>query len=820
MKYFLFILLLSLVYSQIAYESLINENVSEEYCNFVINNITSLLNDAYVYTDFLKAPKESQNKNNSDYFPNVDLIEELNKINKKNRTFLDFYRDLEDVLGKSKDGHLNIYAYNSPRFFQLNAFYYCIPFKYNVKLNGTFQFFLQYTNNCKDGYTNEIINKTKSFDNKGIISINNMKPVQYLDTIGKKVGFLKSLQARYVFVMKYIDKLPLNIFPFKKEELKLSIQFYGVDEKLEIDYQFKHNNFVNGDIFLNEQNNNLKSILPSFKLETIESNKKQTSPINDAKSIWDLKSDDEYIKCKIDEINSLNVLFIKSYNPDIDNYDNYENIMFECLSKFYSNNYKIVIISDQNNGGYTELCFPLAQYIHPKVSKPSYIAMKSTNLISKYFFTTDKNLNPEKCLPYTEKDNILEGEKDKYSEEIYHQKTKYTQFINIFQQKLMERKRKEYYDTLKLKKPTEIIVFTDGFSFSCGSIFIKELQMHGSAIIAGYNIRPDLDAIDFDASQSDSLASSFNISENEKNLKKLGFNVKLTIGEHFDPNDKDKPKTPMEYKAYSVDLLSNITMPFSDDLYDNFIKESKIIFESYNEIDKGKCNKNNKLLYYESEECDKLLNIDHGHGGYLCGTDEKWNKSDCIAVYCDFGYVLNDERTQCIKDPCDTITLREITIKEEKEQEYDIEPNNIYIFTIENENKNFSFYSDINTLIFEYNKEHTLKPVNNGTSFQNKNKIYVNYYLNNTNTAKIIVNVTEKKEEIDPSPEPTPDPDKNKKSDENGSKSSMLLIYLIIIIGVIIIILLLVIIIILIRRKKRLPSNEFIEENSRNLQPI
>ena len=235
-------------------------------------------------------------------------------------------------------------------------------------------------------------------------------------------------------------------------------------------------------------------------------------------------------------------------------------------------------------------------------------------------------------------------------------------------------------------------------------------------------------------------------------------------------------------------------------------------------MDNGKCNKNNKYLYYENEECDKLLNIEHCHGGYLCGTDEKWNKSDCIAAYCDFGYVLNDERTQCIKDPCEAITLKEIKIKEEKEQEYDIEPNNIYIFTIENENQNFSFYSDINNLIFAYNNGHTLKPVNNGTSFQNKNKIYINYYLNNTNTIKIKVNVTEKEQEIEPSPEP--DPDKNKKPNEDGNNSSMLLIYLLIIIGAILILLLLVIIIILIRRKKRLPSNELIEENTRHMQPI
>ena len=42
----------------------------------------------------------------------------------------------------------------------------------------------------------------------------------------------------------------------------------------------------------------------------------------------------------------------------------------------------------------------------------------------------------------------------------------------------MEQKRREFLATNKTKKPTEIIVFTDGFSFSCGSIFIKGLQVY------------------------------------------------------------------------------------------------------------------------------------------------------------------------------------------------------------------------------------------------------------------------------------------------------------------------------------------------------
>ena len=36
------------------------------------------------------------------------------------------------------------------------------------------------------------------------------------------------------------------------------------------------------------------------------------------------------------------------------------------------------------------------------------------------------------------------------------------------------------------RKPTDIMVFTDGFSFSATSIFIKYLQYYGGGIVVGY----------------------------------------------------------------------------------------------------------------------------------------------------------------------------------------------------------------------------------------------------------------------------------------------------------------------------------------------
>ena len=82
----------------------------------------------------------------------------------------------------------------------------------------------------------------------------------------------------------------------------------------------------------------------------------------------------------------------------------------------------------------------------------------------------------------------------------------------------MDKIRKEYLSTGKIKKPTEIIIFTDGYSFSCTSSLITGLQVHGSAIIVGYNSRPDLNKNNFDASQSNSGVMGYENSEFINNL--------------------------------------------------------------------------------------------------------------------------------------------------------------------------------------------------------------------------------------------------------------------------------------------------------------
>ena len=215
----------------------------------------------------------------------------------------------------------------------------------------------------------------------------------------------------------------------------------------------------------------------------------------------------------------------------------------------------------------------------------------------------------------------------------------------------------------------------------------------------------------------------------------------------------------MEFKIYPVDFVSRIILDYDDSLLNYFIEESQLIFQVFNNLE-GNCNPNNTLLYYETSDCDSMINIEHAHGGYICNSEGKWDTSKSIAAYCDEGYILNNEKTQCIKDPCKKYNLQKITIKEENETEYIIEPDNVYIFIIENENSNYTFKTNIQRLLFTYyGNDHTLKPVNS-TLFKNGDQIYVNFYMN------ITKNVTIK---VKPGNEEEPIPDDS--DDKSGGKS-------------------------------------------------
>ena len=777
------------------YEQLLNETVSEEYCSDVISNITKLLEEGYIYLDFFKSPIKP--KGDESYnISTLDLIKELEAIPKTDRKFYDFYRDVVKIIRKTGDNHLGFYTRYSPsRKTNLGLYYYTIPFMFKVidkkddngNVNDTY---LTIAKNEVEETFSQSNNETetpryKNYLNKKIISINDTDPFKFIGNLFGDFSVGHNPQINYINTLESVGNIRIFQYPFLKEELSNITLKFENDENYTFSFYFKAiyegNSFEKYYIKILDKyiiNNlplpNIQTIYEEYKQKN-DPNYKQKRKMETIK--WDYYKEG-IIKCKIDEDNKKNVMYQSSFSPD--NYYEYEEVMFKCLDAFYSNNYEIIIIESNNGGGLIKLCIPMTQYLRPKILGTVPTSLKNTDLNYEYFMTGDINLNPETCKPYDNREKFSRNTVDNYGNGVTHNRTKEYDLYSIYSKKFMEEKRRKYIETKKTKKPTEIIIFTDGYTFSCGSVLIKNMQVYGSAIIVGYRAKKDIiDKKDFDASQSNSGLGEYEENKYIKNLNNLGFQARITNQEQFDPNDKEDPKIPMEFKKYPVDELSDIHVKYSDDEYDRFISTAEKIFNKYNKD--MRCNKDNNLLYYETDECDSKLNIDHGHGGYICKEDGTWDNNTCVLKYCDIGYILDITNQKCLEDPCENIEIKNITLNCNESLDYDIEPNKGYIFTIDNNNNNdencsLYFYSKYENFFFKY-EDIVLRPVVNGTQISNGTKIYSNIFLNNSEIVKISIKTTNNTNTTDEGDNNEKEPKKNatryfRRKKNNGSSTA------------------------------------------------
>ena len=115
------------------------------------------------------------------------------------------------------------------------------------------------------------------------------------------------------------------------------------------------------------------------------------------------------------------------------------------------------------------------------------MSRRKSDLI-KNFYNMNKNLylDENTCKPFENWEDFLESKPDDYGNGIYHYRTKIYNFIPKLDVNNVKKIREEFEKAGKLKKPTDILIFTDSISYSATSFFIKNLQNTGGAIIAGY----------------------------------------------------------------------------------------------------------------------------------------------------------------------------------------------------------------------------------------------------------------------------------------------------------------------------------------------
>lgn len=655
------------------------EILSKEGYDSIINYLINIFNDVYAFNEVSINPEQPSIQN--DYHNKIDIfmnfVEIRDKINNNeiNKPY-DFYRELMTKISELKDSHIQI----NWNLLNLKSFIILSPVEFNIKeIDGEPKIFISCLSEDFAEFMDEDINMVLESCENNIDSpvklINGQDPFDYINNFGGNFVSTKNIHATFSFKLSYHNNVPLSDYPLNVDELKeLKVEFDSNDE---LSTKFYIATDSEEDIF---EENGLRNLNARNKLF----NNKNTTYKNNNKNklkkkrrlnniYWTYKSDDENLKCYTDTVKEINLYYLSSFQSEDKN--NFYSTLQNCITLFDGNQYPIVVINDLNNGGYVSLSQFFLGIISPLVSIDLFKgrlriteSFKDTKDIEEFIET---NLtNTKDCLRISYNELINESKNVEYDNNTKSNLTQIFFINNISLHNDIENARKKMNNK---RKPTEILIFTDGYTFSAASLFLQYLQKKGGGIIASYMGNPKYKNEEyFDISQSptpvfpSSLLKIFSpenyillnqriIEEDKSNYNfEEEWDIQISGIQSF--YNEENTKKPLEYELILPDIQTNIYEVFEEETYEKFINESIKIFEKF----KTECNPNNKNLVKVSEECDKEFKYKYIHGGYECRNDGKWSNK-CVPSYCDEGYFFDQKNKQCIKDVCSSIPVQIIT---------------------------------------------------------------------------------------------------------------------------------------------------------------
>ena len=658
------------------------ERLSQDEYKEIINLIIETLEDIYAFNEISKNPPQPEYYNS--YFFPINVKQKLKEMNTSNISTYEFYQNVTKILAQLKDPLVHV----NWNISHINDFYFFEPLDFYIKeIDGKQEIFgrcninratMKYFN-----YGNKIYELSLIMANVSINSINGIDSFYYIDSFGGNYLATKNPQATFSSKIRNHNKLSLKYYPLNFENFKNFKISYENGQNIDVDFIFLSQFQINEDedpilspplnppfdyISFLDISKSKEDIISSEENKDDIIMKSSNSKLTKNENYTDIKWDfyyDNFFKCLADDENQVNVYYIHSFSTP--NNKQLIEIIKNCYKLFDSNTYPIIVINDINNSGDYQIAQLLLNIISPLFSFNIYGAikikndLKETNGIKKHL---KKFADVNDCSSFSFSKLTSEKIEVKYSEnnKIFLSKPFIIKKNNSIAVEIEEAKK-----FMKNKrKPTDILILTDGYSIGAGSIFIKYLQKAGGGIIAGYMGNPRRNNIFvFDSAESPSI--SFNSEEinyyseaHKKLQEKYGFKFESLPGiqTFFDYNINNKP---LEYELNPIDDKIQIYEILSINNYQNYINESKKIFEKYQIY----CNIGNKKLVLVSEKCDGKFENDYTHGGFEC-INGKWSEK-CVPTYCDQGYIFDQYIQKCVEDIC-LKNIGENEKEEEKEE--------------------------------------------------------------------------------------------------------------------------------------------------------
>ena len=722
-------------------DSVLNEQFKSEIWEYILTDCIQKFLEIYVYNDIAKNPPEIPDHPNY-HHKGIDLYRELQYLNlddpEDDDDFLnsyEIYQEIKRILCSTKDLHFKIYLNKTFERMDFSYFHAYLPFKFIIKeYNNEQRIFLEKNGDYFQNFTEEEKKFIEEHLNIPLKKINDIDPFDYIQNWSQFLS-TKNPHAQFTFIIDvipffffydypvYLWNITLNEYEFEDNKI-LRLSHKIISDKNYND-NFQSNIYINNNIKNEEKTKNLDwNVLYEEKLNN--------NSIN-------------FLKCRVDKENKVNVFVQNSFL-----FDETRAIgkILNCAKLFLSNDYPIIIIENKNNGGRPKLAFFMLQLFQIFSVERTY---SSYRLNAKEILKNeDINFINDTC----EEINSISDleEKTDFYKEIEHKKTKpMIEIPNKSERDALNHFREEFKNSTNLKKPTDILIFTDSFSYSSTSTLIKGFQNIGGAIIVGYFGNPKLKMDIFDSSQSDSVAlyrdDLYKYMEDiVSEFEEVGFNISsITVREIFDDDYQKENPIPREYSFNPVDERVDIYSKYSDDIYDKFIEEGKKIYEKYHTGEY--CNSKNDKVFLIDEKCKNINNLPHANGGYKCNNKgNTWNKTSCQPCYCDIGYYFDQYKQMCIEE-CGSEQKSFFIYEDDYSKEFNIKKDEAYKFYIFNA---YDYYYSIKSsgeFIIINDEKYKLYYFDNNK--EKENEIIINKDKNALNDIKIQIEAIKTNIKID-----------------------------------------------------------------------
>ena len=510
--------------------------ITEEDSKKIIKSFKAIC-ERYVYLDILKNPPQPK----ENYFNVVNLIDDLGKINTDTRPLYDFYRDVKMAINKCQDLHFDLFLLREfGSNMKLDNFLSISPVVFYVKDEDKKVHVA--ASRLSNLFDPNIVDIIEANAKNPVKSIKGTDPLDYIQNFNKQFCKLKSPNAQFTFNMNLHAGSSLINFPFVEEDLTNIKLEYTTGAVADVSYKIYNSAEDKDNLslkeyfhFPNDYNtsmNDIKIIMPKSPLFSfIEKNNDNLKEVK-----WDYIIENGNLRCRVDTTNLVNVVFQNTFSlSDLNiGYD----FLDKCFESFDNNNYPIIVIENYNQGGAADLASYFKHYVNLYKDFHIYESFRYNedvkNNIASHYLSKDvktcKYMGAANVFNYDP--IIVKYGKDENGNDIEHRRTEIFEGSLINELKFYDFKAK----AKNIRKPHEIIIFTDGFSFSATSTFIKGIQNDGGAIVVGYRGNPNIENFDSSLSASSVYSTHDQTAEADslsKEIRDLGFKLTYTISESF-----------------------------------------------------------------------------------------------------------------------------------------------------------------------------------------------------------------------------------------------------------------------------------------------